>query len=260
MSAGEWDELAADTTTRMSEYVRPFVTPIGRMLSETEGMHEGTGSFIERKGERFLLSNDHVAAAMTSNQLTIGFHGTDDLVRVVGNAHAYGAPQDVALWRLSQENWTAVTHMAATIPESKFAPVHAPVSGEMLFLQGFAGERSKFLFGHLVTPRTPYLAIEAAVPEDPVANPTVHFALTYSPESTKSVDSSSRGPPDPHGLSGSLIWDTRRIACLRDGRPWHPEEARVTGILWGWLSGQGCLLATRVEHMPVRELASSFGT
>jgi hypothetical protein len=25
-------------------------------------------------------------------------------------------------------------------------------------------------------------------------------------------------------------------------------------------SGQGCLLATRVEHMPVRALASSFGT
>ncbi len=131
MSAGEWDELAANTTTRMSEYARPFVTPIGRMLSETEGVHEGTGSFIERQGERFLLSNDHVASAMTSNQLTIGFHGTDDLVRVVGNAHAYGAPQDVALWRLSEENWSAVPHMAATIPESKFAPEHAPVSGEM---------------------------------------------------------------------------------------------------------------------------------
>lgn len=258
MTESEWNNLATNTVGQMRDFARPFVTPIGRMLSDDEGQHEGTGNFIEVSGERFILSNEHVAAALTQHRLTVGFFGSDELGRLAGNAHAVGAPQDVGLWRLNEGLWTVAPHQAATIPEAKFNTSHAPEEGEMLFFQGFAGERSRFTFGSLQTPLTPYLTIEVPLPADPVTNSAFHFALAYNPEQSKTVDSSTRGIPSPPGFSGSLVWDTRRIACARAGKPWHPGEARVTGIIWGWLSGQSCLLATRVECIPLRALAASF--
>ena len=49
-------------------------------------------------------------------------------------------------------------------------------------------------------------------------NPAYHFALVYSPALAQPVDSFSRSLPDPHGMSGTVVWNTRRIESLQDGR------------------------------------------
>ena len=59
---------------------------------------------------------------------------------------------------------------------------------------------------------------------------------------------------DPHGFSGSLVWDTKFISCRQKGKEWRPELAKITGIVWGWPSASACILATKVEHLKIAEL------
>jgi hypothetical protein len=33
------------------------------------------------------------------------------------------------------------------------------------------------------------------------------------------------------------------------GEPWTPGVARLTGLLWGWDTGDRFLFATRIEHV-----------
>jgi hypothetical protein len=55
--------------------------------------------------------------------------------------------------------------------------------------------------------------------------------------------------PLPPGLSGSRLWNTRFVEAKMAKIPWTPELALVTGVIWGWPSGLGCLIATRAEYL-----------
>jgi hypothetical protein len=44
-------------------------------------------------------------------------------------------------------------------------------------------------------------------------------------------------------------WDTGFGKAKLMGQPWTPDMARVTGVVWGWPSGAGCLVATRAEYL-----------
>lgn len=87
----------------------------------------------------------------------------------------------------------------------------------------------------------------------PEADPNYHFALHYSPDKATSADGNS-SLPDPHGFSGSLVWDTKYVACRQSNRKWCPEMAEVTGIAWGWPSSEACILVTKVEHLKITQL------
>jgi len=60
-----------------------------------------------------------------------------------------------------------------------------------------------------------------------------------------------RGPclPLPPGMSGSLVWNTRRVECAQSQRPWPPSEARVTGLMFGWSHCANWVYATKVEYL-----------
>jgi hypothetical protein len=40
----------------------------------------------------------------------------------------------------------------------------------------------------------------------------------------------------PPGLSGSTVWNTRLVESKMAGLEWKPENAVVSGVLWGWAS------------------------
>ena len=125
-----------------------------------------------------------------------------------------------------------------------------------MFFAGYSGERSKLLFGYLFTPGTPYLTQECPFPTAvKEANPYFHFSLFYPPDLATSIDGTSH-LPDPHGFSGSLVWDTKRVACLSAGIEWNPGMAEITGIVWGWPSSEACILVTKVEHINLKKLIS----
>ena len=252
----EWPQITSETVTQMSRHVERFTTPISRVVADDEGEHWGSGSYCEFLGQRFLLTNEHVARELQTQSLAHKFFGDDHYFRFRNQFAAFGEPQDVAMSRIEESEWKKFPHNASAITDVQFAPAHRLVKGELLFMAGYSGVRSRFLFGNLITPGTPYLARECQLPSEQRCDNNFHFALEYNPELASSVGGSSQSLPLPAGLSGSLVWNTRRVEMrMRGRRTWTPEDALVTGIVWGWPSDT-CLFATKIEHMALRELVT----
>lgn len=150
-------------------------------------------------------------------------------------------------------------HEAKAIPVKRFASTHHPRRGELLFFIGYSGDRSGFCFGSLIAPGTPCSGQEVEFPSG-IGDPRFHFAIGYRRDLAVSVDGSSRGLPTPPGFGGSLVWNSRFVECVEKNKEWSPEEAQVTGIVWGWPSSDACLLATRVEHLNLLAMCSAAET
>lgn len=248
--------MCKETTEQMTQMVKPYLTPISSVLSEEHGEHWGTGNFVEIGGERYIVSNEHVAAKMLATPLGFGFHDGEDIARLSGNAVNYAYPIDAAVWKVPSLAWeSAGPHGAKAVQLSQFASAHTAVDNEMMFVAGFSGERSTFTHGHLFTSATPLLTVEQSDEFPEEGNRYFHFALVYSPEKVTSLAERGQPLPLPKGLSGSFVWNTRRIEHLRQGRIWTPQAARVTGIVWGWPTSSACILATKIEHLEIREMA-----
>jgi hypothetical protein len=147
-------------------------------------------------------------------------------------------------------------------PDHRFAKRHALLQGEYLFTIGFTGEKAHYSpsLETLFTRGTPYLTQEydeALEPEEsrrpikhPEFDPDYHFAMQWHPDATISTDvKTSSIPRDPHGMSGSFVWNTRIVEFAASGETWTPGVARLTGLLWGWDSSDRFLFATRIEHV-----------
>ena len=254
----EFQKISDDTVTRMIEYTKPFLTPISKSLSKSEGEHLGTGAYIELDDTNYLITNEHVAKYITNDTITHKFYESNEVLRLAGPALVAPAPLDVALIEIPDSSWNLVKHSALSVPFDRFATKHNPAIYELLYFVGFSSERSKFYFNHLFNLATPYLTQEVPFPEGiNGADPNYHFSLPYPPDLARSIDGKSH-LPDPHGFSGSLVWDTKRIACLSRKIEWKPEMAQVTGIVWGWPSSAACILVTKVEHLALREIISQL--
>ncbi|MFP5336964.1 MAG: hypothetical protein ACLGIW_00455 [Gammaproteobacteria bacterium] len=245
MTQQDWDQLCKETTNAMCEHIKPFVTPLSSEIEKDVGKLEGSGSYLDWNDVRWAITNEHVARIANTRPLNHQLFGSDLVFRIRQEFRVDVFPLDIGAAITDSGAWQATTHVAQAIPESRLANKHNPVEGEMLFLVGFPGQRSTFLFESLISPGTPYLTQEHPLPAE--FDPNFHFALHWNPELARSVDGSTRGLPLPPGLSGSLVWNTRRVE-LAQGKEWSPTDAVVTGIVWGWNS-DSCLLATRVEHI-----------
>jgi hypothetical protein len=252
-TAAEWPGVVNAAVTRMAAKVGPYTTPISQVTDHDNGDHWGTGSYCEFAGQRFLLTNEHVAAKLETNSLAHKFYGDDHYFRFRHAFSAIGAPYDTALVRIDDREWTMFAHDALAIPATLFASVHAPVETELLFILGYTGERSQFVYGTLFTEGTPYLARECPLPADSNCISDFHFAMNYNPALATPVNPKGRQLPLPPGMSGSLVWNTRLVEQRMCGQEWSPADARVTGIVWGWPSDT-CIVATKVEHMQLQEL------
>lgn len=254
MSNEEWEQICSDTTSQMLEFIKPFVTPISYALNENEGEHLGSGSYFSLNDNKYIITNEHVAKKLNTHQLTHQFYGNDDIFRWINPAVAHLPPIDIAISKINDKTWNYKQHNSKAIPECLFDKTHSPVEGELFFMAGYSGERSRFCFDTLCSKCTPYLTQKLPSPEEiNEMNPHYHFSLHYNTEEAKSLDGKNH-LPDPHGFSGMLIWDTKRVKCLQTGEKWNPELARVTGIAWGWPSSSACILATKIEHFDLASL------
>jgi len=252
LTDSEWRQLLVDTVANMASYVAPFTTPISKVISHGEGEHLATGTYCNSNGKRFLVTNSHVAEVRQTNVLATKLFGYEEYFRIGRSFLASGAPIDVAAARVEDAEWNIAPHRASAVPAEAFAQCHQGVEGELFFIAGYSGERARFNFNYASTPGTPYLAQECSLPEDPACTSEFHFALGYNPAMAWSADPKSKGLPAPPGLSGSLVWNTRRLQRLLAGQSWSPVDAQVTGIVWGWRDL--CLLATKIEQLNFGEL------
>lgn len=253
MTPEEWKNKCSHVTNEMLEHVKPFSTPISKVIEDDYGMHLGSSSFLTDGGFIYLITNEHVARKMKSLPLAHQFYGSDSVTMVLNPFAEKKKPIDVAISKISDDAWAACEHSAQAIPLERFSSKHQPVDGELLFLIGYSQERSKFHFGTLFSPGTPYCTQIADFPTD-AGDINTHFAIHYRPALAESVDGSTSGLPKPPGLSGSLVWNTRFVEISEKGEQWSPENACVTGIVWFWPEPSLCLLATKVEYMMLDEL------
>lgn len=254
----EWPNVIRETITQMIAKVAHHTTPISQVIANDHGEHLGTGSYCEFDGQRFLITNEHVAAERKTYSLADKFHGDDHYFRIFHDFHATSAPFDTALVRIDDCIWNHFPHCAIPIPPAQLASVHAPVEAELFFILGYSGERARFIFGTLITAGTPYLARGCPLPAIPECHPAFHFAMDYNPSLAEPITPNGRLLPLPRGMSGSLVWNTRVVEQRMHGLPWSADNARVTGIVWGWPSDT-CIVATKVEHMQLQELVRRAG-
>jgi hypothetical protein len=174
-------------------------------------------------------------------------------------------PIDMALMRLGEE-WEQATKNV--VPISLFDNSYSPADGEFLFFVGFPGTRATRL-------QTPIPAIHGRYtafggPIDNLAVPVITQAFPGDPgplisfdyEFHSAIHLPARAPrveggppvdlPNATGMSGSLLWDTKFVACANAGIPWGPNFAKVCGLVRTAYPRPEVAGFTRVEHlMPV---------
>lgn len=245
---GEWDAAMEDLTRKMVAHLNPYRAAVYEDLGD-DGRGWGSGSYIKLGGRNFILTNEHVAnARRTGRQLIHQFAGRDDLFRITGDHIERTWPHDLALLPVDERAWSHGAHDSKTIDLDQISVAHAPVPGELFAFTGFAGERTDFYFGSLVSGATTSLAREKPLPPDDRFFPSFHFGIDYRPDEARDVIG-REGLPLPPGLSGSTVWNTCFVEARMKGLAWSPEMAQVTGVVWGWPQEASLLVATRAEHL-----------
>ena len=244
----EWNAALPKITDSMTTYMKKYRTPVFIDHGD-HGEPWGSGSFVELGGRKYLLTNEHVAVARRRGlSLGVRFDEADDLLCLVGDHSEMPWPWDLALIPISDTGWTAFTHCSSAIQLDQIAFAHMPSEGEIFAFAGYAGERTEFWYGTMIFGATSSLSKEADVPKHPDVDARFHFALSYRPDRAIAVVG-AHGLPEPHGLSGSVVWNTGFVEAKIRGIEWTPDLAQVTGVVWGWPSSDGSIVATRSEHL-----------
>jgi hypothetical protein len=249
-----WQERLLEITRQMRLIMMPFVTPLVR--AEPDGAaHVGSGGYLEKTGRRLLLTNHHVVDEGQGRLMhkfldSEYYFATATFVREP-------APMDLAVvW--VDHSWQMTSHSAMMFPEHRVARKHNPVRGELLFMMGFARTRAYYSpsLEVMLTNGTPYLTQEfdPGLEEREIRHckfdPNYHFAVPWEPDKIEAVDRDRNSIPiDPHGFSGSFVWNTRFMEYSEAGKEWEPGVAQLTGIVWGWPTNSRVLFATRIEFV-----------
>jgi len=244
----------------MIDLVEESLTPLSLSFSDGKGEALATGSYLELGATIYLVTNDHVFHEATGGHLGHLPKGRGEFVGVP-SAIALPWPVELALAPVDAHGPNAPRD--ALLPEF-LDTSYGPAQGELLFFVGYPGSkalrreglteanRHQSWFGELRIPGIPMVtqAVEGTY-QDGSENfdPTYHVAIQF-PEKAQRADTLLEEPlPNPKGMSGSLLWDTKFVAAAKVGRPWDPDFARVCGIVWGAREKPDVLFATKVEHI-----------
>ena len=139
-----------------------------------------------------------------------------------------------------------------------------PVDKELLFFLGFPGstatrhepatelnKRYTWFGQPLATLGVPMLA---QVIREPIGSPLkydphYHVAVHFPARALRHAGGEPVVMPNPHGFSGSLLWDTKFVACAGAKKKWSPENARVCGVVWAAHSHPEIVVATKIDHV-----------
>jgi hypothetical protein len=245
----QFDQLCFKVSDQMRVYVYPYIASISRELEPNVGEHLGSGLYLDLRGEAYILTNEHVARAINETPLAHQLLQGKGTTRIMNPFRAAKHPYDMALTRIEREAWRNKNNARLALDASRIARKHDPEESDFLFMLGYSGQRSYFSPSYeiLVTNGTPYLTQETKTPPDGLSD--MFFAIPYLPELAKSLSPKGAGLPDPHGFSGTPVWDTNFRRCSLNEQHWTPEESQVTGIVIRWSEATGHLIAVRVEFI-----------
>ncbi|MBK9081188.1 MAG: hypothetical protein IPL88_03450 [Rhizobiales bacterium] len=190
LSAMDWPSEAASVASAMLAHVAPFATPIALSQSDNRGSLTGTGSYLDLAGRKILLSNQHVLGSeRLDGRFAHRFRGFNNFIKLTPAVFAaLPWPLDVAAASISDIVWAArppfseedrVFRDGKAVPEDRIGLGHEPAPHELLFIYGFAGENSSFVYDTLRTDGTGYLCREATLPEQTDVCDRFHFGMAY---------------------------------------------------------------------------------
>lgn len=248
MTPDEWKNVCDRVTDSMRGHTRPFVTP----LSTSNDDHVrlvGSGSYVEVHGRPILLTCEHVAR---NAPMEYRFYGSESVFRYPRPFTMEPHPIDAAFALITNDAWNAARHKATPIPYARFAPKHNIADPcEILFFRGYAGQNSHYGFGIHEANGSGYCSQE----KHGIDFDRQIFEVFWEPanvEVTRGSSPEARATmmhDDPHGFSGSLVWNTRFMELSNAGQEWTPDAAVVTGLLRRFDPSSRTLLVLRVEHL-----------
>lgn len=238
-------EFVRTTVRPMAEYTFPYITSIVGIVDEAEGEHVGSGFFCMLGGERCLVTAHHVVRAANESPMGAGFvpeRGAPPR-RLADVPVVEDGSLDLAVFFLGDQ---ALGEGRLFWPEDRVDTSAERRSTDYLFLHGFPGERSRFLFGGLHSKSLPYGVMERD--DDLPANMgTQEFAMDYDPRFMLLEAGGNADLVAPPGLSGSPVW---RIGAR--GQPleqWAPGQSLLVGVVTRWNHEKRVLLATGAESL-----------
>ncbi len=245
----EWDAAMPKVVADMTEYLKQYRTPIFRDCGD-HGVGHGSGSYLRIGDRTFVLTNEHVAVARESGErLVYQFADSDDLRAVAGDHLKFGEPLDLALLPVDAAAWKSTAGGSRAIECNQIAWAHSPYPTELMTFVGFPGDDVGFFFNTVTSKAQCLTGREVKLPpDDERFSLRFHFGIDYKPNLSTDVIG-NKGLSRPPGLSGSAVWNTCFVEAKARGIPWTPELAKVTGVIWGWPSNVGCLVATRAEYL-----------
>jgi hypothetical protein len=218
-----------DVQDRVVDSLKQFVfsrsASIARDVSEDAGEHWGSGSYLKAEKEVFLLTNRHVAEMSRETTLRHVVRNDEQMAELT-ERYLDSAEVDLALMPVDAEIWAATDKQA--VPLSALdAPRPAP--DELLMVVGFPAATSRFsaLAAAVRSKARPYIAqADTALGDD-----GIHFWMKHRPTELKDEKGNAADWIDPHGMSGSLVWNTGIVRSVREGVSWSPEFVTPAGVL-----------------------------
>lgn len=261
MTTKEWHQHCDRVKSEISQYIHQFITPISMSPTPGHGVAWGTGNYIRSGDSTYLLTNKHVIADTPAGARLAHIPGpSDDYVALVEKPVAAGWPIDAGIYNLGNLPRDVRQQIPSSLLDLKFSPVDK----ELVFWMGYPGYKANRneppsegtlrmtrFCDLLETPAFPVLS--QLVPdgiESKDLDHEKHVVVHYPAMAYRDTSGILHHAPNPKGFSGSLLWDTKFVACLKEGKQWVPSEARVCALIWGALEHpKEVVLATKIEHV-----------
>lgn len=256
-SIEEKERIFMDVIDRMKQHTAHSITQVCGNFDEETGELLGTGTFFELRNSLYLLTAQHVAEELYTNTKDGKRKFAAGLSHSVGNNQrmrwfpnpwiTWNKPQDIAVTRLDP----IVLDGTDCIPlQSNHLALNSETldDDDIYFVHGWPGKQSHYttFFGRGVMSKSlPYggWLVTANLSD---FDKTTHFPISYPPDELIDEQGNATTLPDPHGLSGSVLWKINRKG---NGDAWTPNMARVVGLVQGFNHDWRCLVVTRIEYV-----------
>jgi len=259
MSIQEWEQNNFRVRDAMAEFVWPMTCPMAAFDRYGRGYAWATGNFVQLRNAIYLLTNAHVFSQASDQTIAYLPSSEGDYV-AISRADLAPWPTDLGLSRL---DLTAAPSPSTFVEPHQFDCKYAPAESELLFWVGYPGstaERHEFISdlrrrtnwfdASIESPAVPFLSqeVQDLIPSLGVFRPTEHVVVHYPAQAMRSAGDLAN-VPNPKGMSGSLLWDTKFVASLQSGGEWLPSQAKVCGLVWAAHENPEVIVATRIESV-----------
>jgi hypothetical protein len=231
------EAFARASVEPMARHTFPFLTSIVGIESESEGALVGSAVRCMLGGRPHLVTAQHVVDQAMAYPRGAGF------VARRGEAPTpLGAPvfsdskTDLAVVATTMSEGTAFW------PEDRIDPDADARERDYLFVHGFPGERSRFVFGELHSLSLPYGVMQRD-DDLPADKRPEEFAVDFDPLWFRSLEGGDASFVKPAGLSGSPVW---RVGT---SDPWSPERSLLVGIVTRYNHDKRVLLIVGIASL-----------